>query len=628
MSNTLKLLLLAANSVDTIDPRTSEEIQAIDQAVQAAPLRDTFHVRKEPALRTVDIGPFVLKHTPDVLHISGHSTQKSGLILQNELGQVARISCDRLSEVVLGAGSGLRLVCFGFCHSAECVRETAKRIDFVLGIDGEISVRSSLAFFPAFYEALASGRSVQEAVEYGKGILRYRRYKGAKAIMLQVREGADVTKSLIALPKHGDKLKSALERLVHGVKSERDWSTLRKAIDSGVLVLSPRDPEDKDLQEEAAAISFTESSGIYHAALAGDVYNQVSGVLHPTPPGIAPPFRPSIFVGREGALRDIKGLLTVKRGRIRENVTVIYGWPGVGKTSLVSAIGHDREIAESFKDGILWVSLEQKSNLIPEIAKWGRALGSQEILKALTVRDATAQLATLLRKRNMLLIIDDVWDTGHAAAFSDAAGEQCSVMITTRLPLVVDALTIDQTHTYNLPVLTEEFALMVLRILVPKVVAENERDCLELVLDLECLPLALHVAAGMLRSEARLGWGVSELIERIRKGTEIINTTAPRDRIERNGVIPSVSSLLHRSTDVLDKATREYFAYLGVFAPKPATFDLSALRIVWRVNDPKPIVRQLVGHGLLEHVGGGRFQMHRILVDHAVNLYSKKKSKK
>ncbi|HYJ89017.1 MAG TPA: hypothetical protein VEW46_23325, partial [Pyrinomonadaceae bacterium] len=214
----------------------------------------------------------------------------------------------------------------------------------------------------------------------------------------------------------------------------------------------------------------------------------------------------------------------------------------------------------------------------------------------------------------------DVWETGHAAAFTDAAGEHCSVMITTRLTKVAEALTLDETQTYNLPVLTEEFALMVLRILMPDVVAENESDCLELVRDLECLPLALHVAAGLLRSEARLGWGVSELIEKIRKGTEIINKEAPRDRIEKDGVIPSVSSLLHRSTDVLDEPIREYFTFLGAFAPKPATFDLTSLQVVWQIDDPKPIVRQLVGHGLLEHVGRGRFQMHRILVDHARSL--------
>jgi hypothetical protein len=193
-------------------------------------------------------------------------------------------------------------------------------------------------------------------------------------------------------------------------------------------------------------------------------------------------------------------------------------------------------------------------------------------------------------------------------------------MVTTRLPKIAEALTTDENYTYNLPVLTEEFALMLLRILVPDVVSQNEDDCLRLVRDLEYLPLALHVAAGLLRSEASLGWGVSELIERIREGTEIIDGPAPPDRIDKDGVIPSVRSLLYRSTDVLDDEVRDCFAYLGAFAPKPATFDLPALQMVWPVADAKPIVRQLVGHGLLEPVGRGRFQMHRILVDHARSL--------
>jgi hypothetical protein len=618
MSDKLKLLLLAANSVDTIDSRASDEIQAIDRAIQAAPLRDRFDIQKEPALRDSDIGPLLLKHNPDVLHISGHSRATEGLVLESELRHVAKVQCSRLKDVLLSAGSKLQLVFFGFCHSAGCAKETSTRIDFVLGIEGEISVRSSLAFTPAFYAALASGHSIQEAVDYGKSILGLKKLRRARAIVLHVREGADATKSLLRSSTRTDELKSDLERLVRGAGSEMDWSNLRKAIDQGVLVISQQETE-LDRQKENASISFTENSGILYADLPGDIYRRVRGVLQPTPPGIAPPFRPSVFVGREDALNNIRQLLTVKRSANQENITVIHGLPGVGKTSLVSAIGHDPEIARSFKDGILWVSLEQKPNVITEMASWGRALGSEEILKALTVNDATAQLAALLRTRQMLLIVDDVWETGHAAPFSGAAGEQCSVMITTRLPMVADGLTTDKTRTYNLPVLTEEFALMVLRILVPDVVAENEGDCLQLVQDLECLPLALHVAAGLLRREARLGWGVSQLIEKIRKGTEIIHQAAPKDRIDKDGVIPSVASLLHRSTDVLDDQTRDCFICLGAFAPKPATFDLRALQVVWQVDDPKPIVRQLVGHGLLEPVGR-RFQMHRILVDHARNL--------
>ncbi len=566
MSTKLKLLLLAANSVDTVDSRASDEIQAIDRAIQAAPFRDSFDVRKEPAIRVSDIGPSLLKHRPEILHISAHSRETEGLVLENDLGRVAKIQCAELKEVLVKAGLKLQLVFYSFCHSANCAVETSPAIDFVLGINREIAVRSSLAFAPAFYAALASGHSIQGALDYAKSILDLNKYRGARAIVLQVRDGADAEKSLLESAKGADEVEPVSERVGPGGASETNRSIV--------------------------------------------------------PASIAPPLPPPVFLGREDALHDIKRLLSVNRGANQENITVVRGWPGVGKTSMVSTIGHDPEILRTFADGVLWTSLEQKPNIITEMARWGRALGSEEILKAATIKEARAQLAALLSKRRMLLIVDDVWETGHAAAFTEAAGEQCAAMVTTRLTKVADALTINDSHTYNLPVLTEEFALKVLRTLAPEVVSQNEGECLELVRDLECLPLALHVAAGLLRSEAKLGWGVTELIEKIRKGTELLGAQAPNDRLEKDGFIPSVAVLLQRSTDVLSEETRERFIFLGGFAPKPATFDLPALRAVWQVDDPKPTVRELVGHGLLEPAAHGRFQMHRILVDHARSLCS------
>lgn len=172
---------------------------------------------------------------------------------------------------------------------------------------------------------------------------------------------------------------------------------------------------------------------------------------------------------------------------------------------------------------------------------------------------------------------------------------------------------------YYLPVLTEEDSLNLLRVLMPAIVEEYEGECRELVIDLECLPLALHVAARLLKGEAKLGWGINDLIEEIREGAKLISERAPKDRAE-GGTIPTVSALLKKSTDVLDDFTRDCFTYLGAFAPKPATFDLEAMRYVWEVSDPRPIVRTLVGHGLLEPAGDGTFQMHRLLVDHAKSL--------
>ena len=172
---------------------------------------------------------------------------------------------------------------------------------------------------------------------------------------------------------------------------------------------------------------------------------------------------------------------------------------------------------------------------------------------------------------------------------------------------------------YVLPVLSEESALALFRTLVPAIVELQEDKCRELVCDLDCLPLALHVAGNLLRTEAKMGWGIADLIRAIREGGKLIQEAAPRDRTDAYKLV-RLDAVLRKSTDMLDEVTRECFAYLGVFAPKPATFDLEAMKAVWNVEDPIPIIRELVAHGLLEPVGSGRFQMSSLLVDHAKSL--------
>jgi hypothetical protein len=100
----------------------------------------------------------------------------------------------------------------------------------------------------------------------------------------------------------------------------------------------------------------------------------------------------------------------------------------------------------------------------------------------------------------------------------------------------------------------------------------------------------------------------------------VLAATPPADRTDvPRETKPTVAVLFKKSTDRLNQETREYYAYLGVFAPKPATFSLKHMQRVWRVDDARPIVRTLVDRGLLEPVSG-RFQMHALLVAHAKSL--------
>ncbi len=169
--------------------------------------------------------------------------------------------------------------------------------------------------------------------------------------------------------------------------------------------------------------------------------------------------------------------------------------------------------------------------------------------------------------------------------------------------------------------LSDEPSLELLGILSPETVASYPDEARDLVHDLEGLPLAIQVAGRLLQNEARLGWGVGELLAELREGAGLLAAQAPGDMAGVGGdTTPTIAVLLKRSTDSLNPEMRERFAYLGLFAPKPATFDLQAMAVAWDLNDPRPTVRVLVNRGLLEPVSGGRFQLHALLALHARSL--------
>jgi hypothetical protein len=293
----------------------------------------------------------------------------------------------------------------------------------------------------------------------------------------------------------------------------------------------------------------------------------------------------------------------------------------VGKTTLASALAYDESVAKAFPDGVLWVSLGQNPNVLSELATWGRALGTDDLLHARTVEEASSQLRAMLRNKCLFLIIDDVWEAKHAVSFM-VGGRNCATLVTTRVNQVANELAPTPNDIYRLNELTEDKALELLHALAPTVVSAHPNESRELVKELEGLPLAIQVAGHMLNVEASYGFGVTDLIGKLREGAKLLEAKAPTDRTDlANETTPTIAVLLQRSTDRLDQLTRDCFAYLGAFASKPATFDLAAMKAVWQVEDPKPIARTLVDRGLLEPVPTlGRFQMHVVLVMHARSL--------
>jgi NB-ARC domain/CHAT domain len=342
-------------------------------------------------------------------------------------------------------------------------------------------------------------------------------------------------------------------------------------------------------------------------------------------PTNAPP-APDIFVGRTADLDRLKERLGIGRDREQEPevqiLTAVRGWPGVGKSSLAAVLAHDPDLSSRF-EGVLWASLGQEPDLLGEVTRWGRWLGSDDLYRAASLKEALDSLLALLRNRRLLLILDDVWAAAHAVPFQKVRGAGCALLLTTRETGLAQALAPRANAVYPLDVLDEVSALELLRRLAPEVVEAYPGECRRLVDELECLPLALQVAGRLLREEISLGWGVDDLLRELGEGTAILKGAAPVDRQDVPGeALLTVEALFERSTGRLGDETRECFRLLGGFVSKPGTFGLDALRLAWEVEDPRPTVRELVRRGLLEPAEAGRFQIHALLLRHAENLSS------
>ena len=325
---------------------------------------------------------------------------------------------------------------------------------------------------------------------------------------------------------------------------------------------------------------------------------------------------PELVVGRADALHDLKTLLATP-GISR---VAVQGWPGIGKTTLAALLAHDKTLHEQYPDGVLFATLGEQPNMYAQLTVWARALNLEDVTQAHSVEELSQRLTAIMQERRMLLIVDDVWEVSHAQLMS-CGGSGCAVIYTTRLNNVARALVAQPAHIYKLSILTAQAAFDLLCNLAPEAVAHHHNEALELAHDLEGLPLALQVAGRLLSVEMAMGWGIAELLHELRDGVRLLEAEAPADRFDPEmQATPSVRVLLQRSTRQLDADTQRCFVLLGVFAPKPATFDLAAMKSVWNVPDPRPVVRALVARGLLEPTDGGRFQMHALLVMHARSM--------
>ncbi|MBX3606974.1 MAG: TIR domain-containing protein [Piscinibacter sp.] len=299
--------------------------------------------------------------------------------------------------------------------------------------------------------------------------------------------------------------------------------------------------------------------------------------LHGTPQPRRVPFMvedlPADHVPRRGLLeRLVPHLVDRDRGEPVARVTALRGAGGYGKTALARAACHDEAVQAAFDDGILWITLgEQPGDLTGRVEDLIFVLSGRRPGFA-GLEAAGAALAELLAERELLIVIDDLWEAAHARPFL-RGGPRCARLITTRN---VDTLP-PGTQRLDVAAMQRDEAAAVLGHELP---ASHAEALAALAGRLGEWPLLLKLVNGALRERLQQGQALPDALDWVGRALDKRGLTFfdARDAASRDH---AVTQTLGLSLAQLGEDERARLSDLAVF-PEDQSVPLATLERYWQ----------------------------------------------
>jgi tetratricopeptide (TPR) repeat protein len=246
-----------------------------------------------------------------------------------------------------------------------------------------------------------------------------------------------------------------------------------------------------------------------------------------------PPLPPHPIFGRDQAIAELRARLLSGEGVA---ITALHGLPGVGKTTLATALAHDDAVRRHFQGGVYWAALGPQGDVDSALNRWGDAV-EVELGSARDAREKARRLATALERAAagapVLLVVDDVWVWEHARAFKEIAFPGCVQVCTTRDATIARKFAGRETWVAEL---SDAEAVTFLGERCPEAEAADPEGVRELARAVGGLPLGLTLIAAMLvENKGQPRW-VRREIERL-KDTKV---RLALEGVEREGSLQAI----------------------------------------------------------------------------------------
>ena len=285
----------------------------------------------------------------------------------------------------------------------------------------------------------------------------------------------------------------------------------------------------------------------------------------------------------------------------------VQGMGGIGKSVLAATVAADEEVQSAFHDGVFWVTVGHRPDLLRILTELAVAAG--EIRPFLdSPHQGKFLLSRLFAEREALLVLDDIWQLDTAKAL-DVVGPRGRLLITTRDAEILVGLGAEE---HRVDVLSPEQALILLASWaglevrdLPSFAAEIAREC-------GYLPLALAMVGAMVRLRP-IGW--ADALERLKH--------AALGKIRRNFPdypYPDLLRALEVSVEALSPHDRDRYLELAVF-PEDAAIPVAVLETLWSSvglssADARDLVGKFVARSLAQVDTENRVRLHDLQADY------------
>jgi hypothetical protein len=163
------ILFIGAAPADLPPIDIDREIREIEEGLRRSRHRERFQLEQRQAARAADLRRALLDlaGAPRFIHFAGYGHDGSdgkpaGLIFEDEQGKSRTVSGTALTGL-FSAIRGVECVLLNAALSIGAARELAREVPYAIGMDGRLLDPAAIAFAIGFYDAIGSGRSIEDA---------------------------------------------------------------------------------------------------------------------------------------------------------------------------------------------------------------------------------------------------------------------------------------------------------------------------------------------------------------------------------------------------------------------------------------------------------------------------------